>query len=266
MLLTAFVVGTSALPLLGQVQPDQKPLAFEVASVKLNAHPEEPAGMGMTIPAPGRFQARNIAVKGLLGFAYPAYEQIGLPAWAATAHYDIDAKGDAASRDETVRMVRSLLMDRFGLKAHYEQRDRRVLTLTVTRRTDRLQRIDVDCSPDALKNRTPAPVPNGQDSEMPACSSWNSGFEINSGGITMQFFAQQLTGLMQEPVLDHTGLMGYYRFIVKFMRTGPGFPPPSDEYPVIPTALEEQLGLKLASTRAPVEVLVIDHVERPTPD
>jgi uncharacterized protein (TIGR03435 family) len=142
-----------------------------------------------------------------------------------------------------------------------------VLALTVaTARTDRLQRIDVDCSPEALKDRPRLPPPSGPEAALPPCASLNSGSVINSGGMTMQLFAQQLTGLMQEPVIDRTGLTGYYGFMLKFMRTGPGFPPPSDEYPVIPTALDEQLGLKLQRGDAAVDVIVIDHVEKPTPD
>ena len=82
----------------------------------------------------------------------------------------------------------------------------------------------------------------------------------------MEKFAELLTSLIEQPVLDHTGLEGDYRFVLKFSRVGPDLPPPSDEYPVIPTALQEQLGLTLQRVQGALKLLVIDHIERPTPN
>jgi uncharacterized protein (TIGR03435 family) len=161
-------------------------------------------------------------------------------------------------------MLRQLLADRFGLRAHYEQRPRRVLALTVARRQPAaLQRLDVDC--ESIGPQT-ADLPSSPTSPMKPCTWLNSNALINSGGMTMKRLAQMLTTLMEEPVVDQTDLPGDYRFVLSFTRPGPGMPEPSDDYPVIPTALQEQLGLKLARGRANLGVLVIDAVHRPTPD
>lgn len=243
--------------------------SFEVAAIKRTVG--APAdGLGFRFLPGGRFQVIGVTVRGILGLAYPADEQIGLPDWAQVETLSIDARGRAdASHDEVVHMLRTLLKERLALRAHYETHAKVALALTVAgsgRPPTGLLRIEEDCEAyavtDAAKQRPNLPAtPTGL---TPTCRWGDSGAVLNSGGMNMTMLASRLTDALGERVFDKTGLAGFYRFILKYRRPQDANFPLPDEYQDIPTALKDQLGLELKSARTDLDVIVIDHIEHPT--
>ncbi len=250
--------------------PDQAAPAFEVASVK-------PAAMRTISLAPipraqpgGRFRADMATVADLLWFAYGARQDliVGGPEWVRQDRFEINAKASTDAPAAEIRlMVRSLLEDRFKLVMHNERREMQVLALVRSRPDGppgpNLSRIE-ECSPavvNELRRNFPEkyPAPRGT-GVMSGCSSRGLGD-----------LAALLTMGHDRPVIDATGLTDSFYFTIRSgfspASTLIGRPTTTDpDLPAVSTALEEQLGLELQSRRAPVEVLVIDSVERPTPD
>lgn len=125
----------------------------------------------------------------------------------------------------------------------------------------------LDCA--ELVERRPAsglnlpPRSNG----APPCGLSSDGQKLSSGGITLARLATNISPLVGRVIINQTGLDGYYEFTLEYSTrhgNAVGVPDPADDRPSIFTALQEQLGLKLESQRAPLDVLVIDRVERPT--
>jgi uncharacterized protein (TIGR03435 family) len=240
----------------------------------------------------GRFTAVNAPLWELIRQAYAVQrtQLIGAPDWTETARYDITAKAEAdipragpgAPAGPLNFMLRDLLEDRFKLRAHRETREMPIYALTLAR-SDRklgagLRTSTVDCAA-AMRGRggrvgpPPGPPPSG---ERPQCGMRVAPNQVLAGGVPLTQLTQILSQFTQRIVIDRTGLEGNFDIDLTFTpeRLPQGPPPPGA--PALPsfdpngpslfTALQEQLGLKLESERAPVEVLVIDHVERPTPD
>ena len=235
---------------------------FDVVSIKPNKTGPGRAGFG---GSGGRWTMVNIPASGLILTAYPSLtnELLGAPAWVESERFDVDARAAFEPTAEQERMMlRALLADRFKFVAHYETQDRPIYNLVVARADGRLgpqlRRIDIDCA--TYKPQLPgrgAPEPPG--ANPPPCSFRMSGASsmlIVSGGRTLQSLADSIANLAGRPILDKTGLTGYYAFTLE----SGGF---NDGLSIF-TALQEQLGLKLESTRGPVDFLVIDHIERPT--
>ena len=189
----------------------------------------------------------------------PEYRVIGGPAWSRTDRFDIDARaGRDASVPDIRRMLQSLLEARFRLRTHIEQRETTLYKLVMARSDGRLgpslTKSDDDCR--RLVQRPPN-VPAGA-ATVTGCS-------------TFAHFARFASQVMAAPVTDATGLVGEYEHAFYYSSGGDGLVAatslsPDIEAPSFPAALQEQLGLKLEPTRGPVEVLVIDSVERPTPN
>ena len=197
-------------------------------------------------------------------------------------------------------MMKNLLRDRFSMVARIETREMPILALVLAKSDGRLgpqlKPSAVDCAAlGAARGRGPigGPPPDGRGGpsldgrggppppgtpfslgERPMCGSRGAFGQMIAGGMTMPQFVQQLSRMTGRIVVDRTGLTGGYDLDLKFtpapeqMPLGP--PPPGVEVPPIDpngptlfTALEEQLGLKLDSQRGPVEVVVIDRIERP---
>jgi uncharacterized protein (TIGR03435 family) len=167
--------------------------------------------------------------------------------------YPIDAT--PATRD---LMLRALLVERFKLSAHVVVRDTPMYALTLARRDSplapQLQPASADCAP------------NGRSNPVPACANSVSAGRgvINANYFDMTTLARALSSVpaVGRRVVDRTGLAGGYKIALTFAPS----PHQSSDAPSIFSALQEQLGLKLESTKGPVDVLVIDHVEKPTPD
>jgi uncharacterized protein (TIGR03435 family) len=230
-----------------------KPLAFEVVSVKLSKAGCD--GMMVSSP-PGRFTARCTTLLGLLYNAYPIKPNVpipGLPGWANSERFDVDAKAD----DETAVAMRNLpgdeeekqaqtmlqaaLADRFKLRVHNESREGPIYELVVAKGGFKLKE---------------APA-----SEHFRGSSWgHDHIQLRTGPIGRLVFA--LSDSLGRTVVDKTGLSGNYDIDLKWTPDDQQGTP--DAGPTLFTALEEQLGLKLVPAKGPVDTFVVDHVERPT--
>jgi uncharacterized protein (TIGR03435 family) len=233
-----------------------QPSAFEVASVKPNT-----AGGRMSVESSGdRFRAIGIGLGPLVLMAYDLnVRQISGLDHTFDDRYDIAAKADhRVGSSEMRQMLQSLLADRFKLQLHWETRDVPVYSLTVTKGGPKLRHSE---TPEDDIPRVRAPASAG-------------GTETPSGVIytheSMGDFAWALSRMARigdRQVVDNTGLEGHYDFTLMFDRNptpSVGTDTPLSLGPDIFAALKEQLGLKLELAKAPVRLLVIDHVERPS--
>jgi uncharacterized protein (TIGR03435 family) len=269
------VVGGISGALIAQA-PDKA--AFEVVSLK--ASKSGNAGGSLRTLSGGRIDGPNVSLRALILFAYqrPPYQLAGGPSWMATDRYDLVAKLPAdlkptpvASGSDTLRLaMQTLLGERFKLQVHEEPREFDIFALVTARSNGTLgpalKRSVQDCSPAALQARV-APV-QGE------CGlSGNGPGRIKFGGMPLSLFAMYLINQVGRPVVDRTGLAGNWDFEFTFTPSRPvaaadgaGSPSSDADSASIFTALQEQLGLKLESTKGPLDVLVVDHVEHPTPD
>ena len=164
-------------------------------------------------------------------------------------------------------MLRSLLEDRFRLSAHRETRDLPIYALVLARADGRLGPRLRQTTSDYCAKRFEAagkggdtPAPPGS----PVCGISGSGNELTAGAFPINEFARFLAGRSGRIVVDRTGLTGVWDFDLKW--SPPNAPNPDPDRPSIFTALQEQLGLRLDATTGPVEVLVIDRLERLIPE
>jgi uncharacterized protein (TIGR03435 family) len=251
-------------------KPDGNRLTFEVASIKRN--PAD-GGRRSVSDSGGRFVMINYAIGMLIRSAYPdAVDYVGGPDWVGTEPYDVTAVASASTPSADIpALLRALLADRFSFKAHYEMREQPTYDLVLARGGAQLpaglKRVDVDCDARrAARDRgeTVPPLARLSNGMMPCTDGgrYSDAATIRAGGTSMTRFAEILGGQAGRPVFDRTGLRDYYEFEVTFHPN----PQPNTDTPTLFTALQEQLGLKLESSRRPVRVLVIDHIERPAPD
>ena len=264
-----------SIPLTAQASPTLEPvLAFDVVSVKPNPSRTR---------APMQWQPGGRFVMGLpifslvsIGYLVPGYRIEGLPEWARTTFFDINAQaGRQPEIEERPAYYRGLLVDRFKLAAHIERREMDVYTLTLARSDGRLgpglRRSDVNCAEiiaairkqNMAGQRPEAPAPGVR----PTCGAVGGVMSMTAGATELTPLIGMLAGALERPVLDKTGLTG--RFDFEFKAAPPGAGPGAAgtalaELPPVFTALEDQLGLKLTAGRGPVEVLVIDRLEMPT--
>jgi uncharacterized protein (TIGR03435 family) len=283
--LTTFIVGTSAaVP--GQQQAEQKPPAFEVASVKPNtdvgATPTWLNGQS------GSVRITAYRVRQLIAIAYDSNaiqtrdQIVGGPTWLDSDRFDIVAKANGSlDADETGRptrllaMLRSLLEDRFKLRMHTEHRKAGVYLLTPARKDGRIG--------SQLHRSSQQECRGPVGSLVPADSvHWCGWRGFGTGhytiqGLTMEDMARGFASAWSigRPVLDHTGLSGRWDAQLDFVPTfvqgpnpdsGPVQNPAADSGPDMVSALRDQLGLKLEGGKAMIEHFVIDHVERPSAD
>jgi uncharacterized protein (TIGR03435 family) len=239
-------------------------VAFEAASVK----PNTSGDLRMRGGTRGRvYDAVNMPLRRIVATAYDlhleGFRLVGNQALLAE-RFDITATiPESASPRQVPAMLRALLTERFKLAVHTETRDVAVLALTVARRDGRLgpklRQAAADC---AAAEATGRVIPTPEPGQPAMCES-----EISDGirgrGQPLSALARMLTMFMQRRVLDRTGLTGGFDFDLQFDgASGPGL----DVSNALVTALDDQLGLKLQSTRAPVEFVVIDSIERPAPN
>jgi bla regulator protein blaR1 len=274
--------------------PDAAATSFEVASVKANKGGSNGTGIGFQ-PG-GRFRATNAPLKMLIGIAYaspqplPVFQIAGGDKWIESERFDIVAKaaidfkpGPNGPPPEMFLMLQSLLAERFHLLVHRESKEQAVFALVLARSDGtlgpQLHQSATDCAAllAAMRARggPPAPPPPG---ERPPCGMRMFPGNLSGGSATMAQLTNVLARFVNRTVIDRTGLAGGFDVDLQWtpdqMPQGRGDPPPGA--PALPpidpngpslfTAVQEQLGLKLESTKAPVDILVIDHVERPTED
>jgi bla regulator protein blaR1 len=264
--------------------------AFEVASVKpVKEFPlQRPFGCGFG-PG-GRFRAFG-TLQWLIACAYGvpaarAGEEItGGPTWLNVDLFDIEAKSPPdnvpRSQVEGLAMLRTLLAERFKLAIHRETKAMPIYALMVARRDGklgpRLRATPRDCAAWIAAGRrgTPPTIPG----DLECGRQIVSAFAFRSAAMPLSQLANLLSPRVERPVQDRTGLTGTFALDLAW-KPEPGSPnadrsdnpsPPSaglpDHLPTsVFTALREQLGLKLQPTKGAIELLVIDHLEHPTPN
>jgi uncharacterized protein (TIGR03435 family) len=225
---------------------------FEVASVKRNNSGRQVARFS---GGAGRWTATNALVSVLIKIAYRVqdFQIIGAPAWISSERYDIEATGEGNLDNKEINapMLQALIEERFKAAVHGETRDLPVYFLTVAKSGSKLK------ASQCITRDPNTPVPPSQ--PRPSfCGNGtvDYGF-IRVTGTRLQNLADNLSGLLNRKVLDNTGLAGLFDVDLKWT---PDQAPP-DGGPSIFTAIEEQLGLKLESGKAPIDVLVIDRID-----
>jgi uncharacterized protein (TIGR03435 family) len=268
----------SVARLLAQAPVDPKTPAFDVASVKVSTSLDQPSG---SYVAPGgRYVAQNMTLRALIKVAYGVHDSqiVGGPAWIDTDRWDVNAKAEgypqaAAFRDVARLMVRPLLADRFKLSFRREPRELPVYAIVVARANGQLgpqfrPNDGHDCAgpappiPPASGAKEPAvPLPCGADMFRPGHLAARA-MTLDNMLVAFNRFANS-----DRVVIDRTGLTGKFDWEIQWTPqelTAGNAPPP--EGPSLFEAFREQAGLKLEARKDTVEVLLIDHVERPTPD
>lgn len=225
--------------------------SYEVATIK----PSNPDDHNSRFSYGGHhLTIKNHTLNTMLVFAYGIHPRqiVDAPAWLGADRYDIDGVLDTEGEPSLKQMqgiVKKLLADRFQLRFHRETRELAVYALTVAKVGPRLTRSKGD--------------PNGLGDEND---------QIHGGQITMSITNMSMTDfvlimqmIMDRPVVDQTGLVGKWDFKWTWTSDESRLPPDiTNPAPGLFTAIQEQLGLKLGATKAPVEVLVVDRVERPS--
>jgi uncharacterized protein (TIGR03435 family) len=253
---------------------------FEVATIRLNKDCVN--GAGLEHLSQGRFGVECVSLREYIRGAYGSYgfgrnpnvrppKVLGGPDWVDTDRYDIVAKAPAETGlDEMYGpMMRALLEDRFGLKIHSEIRELPVYALTVARGGAKLTPskpgscVAIDLK--SVLKSPPGPNYCGR-FEMKRGTVWIA----DAKGMTVTEFASRVfRDTLDRPVIDRTSIAGMFDIDLEFsgfaISTGLGGDA-DNAAPSVFTAVQEQLGLKLSPDKGPIEVLVIDHVEKPSPN
>lgn len=268
---------------LGAQTPAATPQTFEVISVKPNVSGEQSASFSIR---PGwQLVVRNNSLRNIVRNAYQLqnYQIVtaaGTQSWFDRDRFDITATSPKPDPtiDEFRGMVQALLAERFGLRVHREMREMPIYALVLARPDGRfgpqLHRSTMDCEAvDAAARRGAPPPPLTRDGR-PTCGTRMMPGRMIAGGATMADLARNISNSAGRMTLDRTGLAGGFDFTVEFTpdqlplesSLPAGLPRPPADGPSLFTAMQEQLGLKLDSQRGPVDVLVIDAAQPPTPD
>jgi len=293
--LTCIALGGAHLP--AQILHATAPLpSFEVAAIK-------PSAEGKTAPSistPTESRTMDVTARNLIEQAYripwtPGVNArvLGGPDWIDTIHYDVDARIDPSlaaafatmsneqRKDQISLMMQSLLADRFKLKVHFASRELPIYALSVAKGGAKLPAASQ--LPAAAEQDNPerpaAVLPTSPEGLRKGIFVQYRGqqAEMTARGITLDQLVHWLAGYSEiggRTVVDQTGLAGTYDFTLRWTRQRLNTPTPQNdqssgaspepEAPGLFTSLAEQLGLRLISTKGPVEVLVIDHIEKPS--
>jgi uncharacterized protein (TIGR03435 family) len=257
---------------------------FEVASVKRSvdpaaglARPVGPAGGprvsagwsgGPGTDSPGQLIGRSVSLKSILLRAWSVKNyQVVAPAWLDSERYDIAAKvPPGATREQIPPMLRNLLAERFKLTVHRSTKELPVYALVVAKGGPRLKEAEPGAG--AAEPNQPMPrITTGADGFPEFPPGFKRNFILSTPEFvkewarnqSMEHLAGFLTGLVERPVLDMTGLQGEYEYTLSFRTGSDAAESPG---PGLFAALQSQLGLKLDARKAPVEMLIVDHVER----
>jgi len=232
------------------------PPTFDVASIHENNSDQSARSHIMSSPRDGRFTTINVPLSMLIKFAFnvPESQLLGIPSSLGAQKFDIEAVANPEidaqlskldsdqGRLQKQLMVQALLADRFKLTWHNETRQLPVFNLVTAKGGSKL--------PESKSSGRTFNTRRGQ---------------FDDQGATIAALADQLAIELNRPVIDKTALTGRYDVALKWTPESSTPTPDSlDTAPSIFTAIQEQLGLKLESSKGPVQVLVIDHIEPPS--
>lgn len=220
---------------------------FDAVSIR-EADPGTANG-GMRLLPNGDIQVQNMRARNLIAIAHEidAYRVMNAPEWTNQVSYDVVAKANAATkRPEIFAMMRTMLADRFRLTTRRETRSVEGFALVRASQTlgPGLKASAVNCE------ETPR--------ETQCAGGGTTPNTMQSHGLPIANIVMLASGIVGAPIVDRTGLTGAFDIDLRWSTDAA----PAADAPVLPTALQEQLGLKLQRERVPTEVLVIEHVER----
>lgn len=271
---TIAMAALTAVPIAAQTET-----TFEVASIREN---KECTGGSRRNIANDRLQVNCITGLTLLNLAVgndqfstkPQMKLEGMPNWLTTTYYSVSAKASAPMSSEqlTNKLLRALVAERFHFEYHLEQRETPVYLLTVAQKNTRLKPDARPCSDMQAAANSGANFQGPPPTDQPLCGdskgkSSPEGLRLSMTPTSMEELATRfLSRLTDRPVLDRTGLTGRYSFDLEYAPAArPGAPvPDGPRFPDLPTALDEQLGLKLNPAKVPLDVVVVTRVERPS--
>jgi len=242
---------------------------FEVASVKPTAGGD---GRSLLQAVPGKLMMSHMALRRLVLIAYGIqdYQLVGDPSWAASEYYDIQARADGEASVQQMEgpMLQLLLEDRFKLASHHETRQLPLYQLTIAKGALKLQATkEGSCTPYPIDSPPPSASPATYCGLRLTTNGTNRTLE--GRGVTMAELAANLSrtysAALGRTVLDVTGRNERFDVHLTWATdSGGSAPPPDQEGPPLVTAIQEQLGLKLESAKGPLDVMVLDHIERPS--
>lgn len=250
--------------------------SFEVVSIKPNVSGDR-ASSSIVQPG-GRYVATNMTLRMLMKTAFGVHDDqiVGGPGWIDEERYDVLGKASSDRptnlfRDEARVMLRAALADRFMLSVRRERREITVYVLAIAR--------DRGVLGSRLRRSTPeecrgpaTPFPDAADvadaiADQPCGSGFARAGHLGARAVDFSVLATRLAAFTDRVLVDRTGLTGGFDWDLQWTPEALAVEPSSTTASLsLVTALREQLGLKLDSQRAPVDVLVIDRVEPPEPD
>jgi len=268
-----------AISLSFAVATSQARRSFESISIKASA----PGSRSSSISGLQKLAVKNASLRDLIRVAYQVrdFQISGGPDWIDSTHYDIDARvKDKPAPKEWLRtmppMLQSLLEDRFKLKLHRETKELPVYVLTVAKGGPKFQQSkEKSCTTFNWIRNSPPP---GQIASIHCGAAELTNAQLNrtldAVGISIKGATPDAPGLMfflsrelDHIVIDKTGLTGLFDFYLEWNRAATldkAATSADPDNPPLFTALQDQLGLKLTQEKGPVEILVIDHAEKPT--
>jgi uncharacterized protein (TIGR03435 family) len=265
----ALTVSAVAQPVDGQGRPtlDQQRPAFDVVSIKPNTS-DSPASSIAFEPG-GRFHAINEPVVRMIQEAFgtprtPRPEVLGAPSWIESDRFDVETVvAPNASREQQQSMLRAMLADRFHLMGHTETRERAVYNLVRPARDakgDKLHASDGAC---AALGKPGAGTPTPEQIRPCMLAFFPGSLSVN-GMTASEFATRGLSRVVDRPVIDRTGLGDTeYDWAVEW---APQPASPGDRPSSVFSAVQEQLGLRLEPSSAAVDVVVIERIDRPSPN
>lgn len=217
--------------------------AFEAASVKPN---QTGSGHSSSHSRPANIQMTNVTLRSIITSAFRIKDyQLTGPEWLRSERFDVVAKAPFGTKDaQLALMMQTLLAERFKLETHHETKDLPAYGLVVAK---------------SGFHSKPAEGTGGSGMDS---SSDDKGGELKAQRTSMARLAEWISGRMDRPVLDMTGVAGAYDFNLKFSLESANGDSDTPRYPVLPLALQEQLGLRLEKRTAPIEILVVDRAEK----
>jgi len=274
----AIVVYAFVAPRAIHAQAAQKEVAFEVASVKENH--SGGGAQAFSITPDGSYRLTNATARMFVRQAYRLqdFQIVGAPSWTDVDRFDVTAKSPSGVGEAAVPgMLQALLRNRFALVVHNEMRVMPIYALVLDRSHGtlgpHLARTPSAASAECVARRSSRSAPDRSDGK-PCGIGITGGGNIAAGDATLSQLLGLLSPMVGRTTVDRTRLVGTFDYTLNWTpdqfqdrRASQDRERPLDPNGTsIFTAIQEQLGLKLESTRGPVDVLVIDHVEKPTPD